>query len=110
MGLETLVVIAAVAAATSVGTSIYSMTQGTPGPDIPTGPPTPPPLSEGKSTAPEQAADLTKPIATEAEATRETQDALSLRSRRGRAYTILSGPSGLYTAPARSGVKSLLGE
>ena len=108
--------IAPVAVAAAAGASIYSLTRGTPDvPRLPEAPPIPAipeatPKALPGAIAPEQAADITKPIATIPETARATEAALALRRRQGRASTLLTGPSGLYSTTATaSPVKTFLG-
>ena len=100
------------ASATAVGTSIYSLTQGAPKPpslpEIPA--PATPPTEAPKTAAAPTTPDLTKPTPTVAESARAQESALALRRRQGRASTILTGPSGLYSNTSASPLKNLLGE
>ena len=107
--------VAPIAAAAAAGASIYSLTQGAPKPpkmpELPALPALPAPTAAlPGAVAPEQAADITKPIATGQETARASQAALSLRRRQGRSATLLTGPSGLYSNTATaSPVKTFLG-
>lgn len=99
------------AAGASIGSTVYSLTQGAPKapslPEIPA-PPTATPATPGAA-PPTPAPDLAKPTPTLEETGRTEAAALALRQRRGRASTILTGPGGLFTPPG-SGVKTLLGQ
>ena len=105
--------VAPVAAAAAAGASIYSLTQGAPKPpslpEVPTI--STPAATPGPTAAPPTAPDLTKPTPTVAESARAQEAALSLRRRQGRASTILTGPSGLYSSSSTaSPLKTLLGQ
>ena len=101
------------ASATAVGTSIYSLTRGTT--EAPSPPEIPAPAATPTAASPTAAApttpDLTKPTPTVAESARAQESALALRRRQGRASTILTGTSGLYSSGSTSSpLKNLLGE
>ena len=100
----------AAAAVTAAGASVYSLTQGSPKPpslpEIPSA--AAPPTEAPKTAAAPTTSDLTKPTPTVAESVRAQESALALRRRQGRASTILTGPSGLYSSG--SSLKNLLGE
>jgi len=105
--------IAPIATAAAAGASIYSLTQGTPKP--PSLPEIPAPAATPTAASPTAAAptapDLTKPTPTVAESVRAQESALALRRRQGRASTILTGTSGLYSSGSTSSpLKNLLGE
>jgi len=108
--------VAITASATQMGMSIYQMTRGTPGPDIPTveAPAIPkltveaPAIPKLTVEAPQITVPTVEPIATAKETGQTTAQALALKQRRGRAASILSGPSGLYTSPR--GMNTLLGQ
>lgn len=98
--------VAITASATQMGMSIYQMTRGTPGPDIPTV--EAPAIPKLTVEAPQITVPTVEPIATAKETGQTTAQALALKQRRGRAASILSGPSGLYTSPR--GMNTLLGQ
>jgi len=104
--------LAPIAAAAAAGASIYSLTQGAPKP--PSLPEIPAPVAAPTAASPTATSpttpDLTKPTPTVAESARAQESALALRRRQGRASTILTGPSGLYSNTSASPLKNLLGE
>ena len=103
-------IITAVAAAASASYSGYQMAQGAPGPKVPTPPQMPEIpkiLAPQVAATPEQVAPIT---GTTEEARRASASALALRQRRGRASTLLTGPSGTFASPsAPSGLSTILG-
>ena len=108
-----LAVLGTAATLASAGASVYSLTRGTP--EAPSLPEIPAPVAAPTAASPTAAApttpDLTKPTPTVAESARAQESALALRRRQGRASTILTGTSGLYSSGSTSSpLKNLLGE